>query len=64
MVLRSKKWSQNELARALNARSGDVNRWLWCVVRPGRDWCVAIERMLGIPVAAWTRPPTKPLPEV
>ncbi len=61
-VSTDKLLSQNALAARLGARSGDVNRWLWCQTRPGREWAVEIERIFPqIKVVLWSRAPQKPI---
>lgn len=52
---------QNALEREIKAPSGMVNRWLHCKVRPGMRWASAMEKILGIRVSAWLRPPRRPI---
>jgi len=54
--LARRDWSQNELARKLGTDSAVVSRWMTGQRTPELKLAVAIERLLGIPAAAWIAP--------
>lgn len=55
-ALRTKGWSQGDLATALGTTTSLVNRWLHGDRRPGRRFAREIERVMGVPVDAWDAP--------
>jgi ribosome-binding protein aMBF1 (putative translation factor) len=54
-------WSQNQLAAAVGADSGKVNRWLHATSRPSLRWALVLQAKLGIEPAAWEATPKKPI---
>ena len=46
--------TQRKVERDLDVASGLVTRWLKGTRKPDIDAAVALERMFGIPPAAWT----------
>jgi transcriptional regulator with XRE-family HTH domain len=62
IIKRRKGLSELAMARLLGLRTNShVHKWLFCDVRPSRTHAVTIERELGIPVAAWSEAPRKPI---
>lgn len=55
-VLQETGKTQGQLAREVGVDSGLVNRWVHGSRTPDRTRAVAVERILGIPVASWDEP--------
>lgn len=47
--------TQSALARRLGVSTSAVNAWARGTARPKLDYAVELERLYGIPVAAWVR---------
>ena len=53
LALDEKRWSQEELAAKLGTKSGHTSPWLYGTRRPGLEWALRIEKVLGIEASAW-----------
>lgn len=58
--LKKRGWKQEDLKRALGLSRGQVSRWLSGARVPEIAAAVRMEKLLGIPVASWTRPTKGP----
>lgn len=57
--VRIRGMSQGEAGRSVGAHNGQFNRWLYGLKKPGIHFALAIERVFGVPVIAWTQEPTQ-----
>lgn len=58
-AMAERSWNGSELARQLNTDSGLVSRWRNGQRVPDRASAVKIHALLGVPVDAWDRSPSK-----
>lgn len=59
LAMESRGWSQGQVAKAIEAKSGVVPRWLFGDTKPSWDWAVILRDTFEIPLEAWTLPPTQ-----
>lgn len=53
-------WTQGALMRAIGAKPGVVQRWLYGDTKPSWKWASKLEEAFGIPLKAWTLEPKVP----
>jgi hypothetical protein len=59
LAMRENKWSQGELGKAIDAKPGVVNRWLYGDIRPGLAWAEELLAVVKIPLSAWNQRPVR-----
>lgn len=52
--------SHGGIARLIGATGGVVPRWLYGDTRPSWNWASKLFVTFGIPLVAWTEPPSRP----
>jgi hypothetical protein len=58
LAMEERGWSQGQVAKAIEAKSGVVPRWLYGDTKPSWDWAVVLRDTFRIPLEAWTIAPT------
>lgn len=53
-------WSQEDLRRSVHVARGVVGRWLYGDRLPDLASATKLQRLLGIPIEAWSAGPTEP----
>ncbi len=58
-LMETKQWSIADLHRAVEMKPGTMSGWLYGDKKPSMDSAAFLRDRLGIPLEAWTQPPSR-----